>query len=88
MSSNPFFVVLLLGMGFRQFSMNSVSIPTIRRAIGQIALEDCRRIAAHAMQFITARETAEYLIDQVSRLVTMDLSRHVGEVRSPLATVS
>ncbi len=81
MSSNPFFVVLLLGMGFRQLSMNCASIPTVRRVIGQLSLDDCRRIASEAMHFITAREIGEYLIDAVQPLIGWDLGPFAREVR-------
>jgi phosphoenolpyruvate-protein phosphotransferase (PTS system enzyme I) len=87
MSSNPFFAVLLLGIGFRQFSMNCLSIPTIRKIIGKVTLEDCRGIAAQAMSFVTAREAGEFLVSSVSALVDMDLSSYVSEVCGPGATV-
>ena len=53
-SSNPFYAVLLLGMGFTQLSMNPLSIPTIRRVLREIPMEDSRQIAQKALTFITA----------------------------------
>jgi phosphoenolpyruvate-protein phosphotransferase (PTS system enzyme I) len=88
MSSNPFFAVLLLGIGFRQFSMNCLSIPIIRNVISRVTLEDCRRIAAQAIRCVTAREAGELLISSVSALVEMDLSSYVSEVCGPGATVA
>ncbi len=88
MSSNPFFVVLLLGMGFRQFSMNCASIPTVRRAISQLTLDDCRTVAAGAMRFITAREVGEYLIETVRPLIACDTDAFAREVRGPAAPVA
>jgi phosphoenolpyruvate-protein kinase (PTS system EI component) len=87
MSSNPFFVVLLIGMGFTQLSMNSVSITTIRSILGDLSMEDCCRISNRALEIVTARETAEHLIEEVSRLVRMDLTPYVKEVRTPVAVV-
>jgi phosphotransferase system enzyme I (PtsI) len=83
MSSNPFFVVLLIGMGFTQLSMNSLSLRKIRSILGDLTTEDCRRIANRALETVTAKQTAEHLIEEVSRLVHMDLTSYVKEVRTP-----
>jgi phosphotransferase system enzyme I (PtsI) len=83
MSSNPFFVVLLVGMGFSDLSMNAFSIPTIRRIIQEIASARAREIALAAMTCTSAREVGEYLIDAVSKMIRMDLSAYVREVLAP-----
>jgi phosphotransferase system enzyme I (PtsI) len=88
MSSNPFFAVLLIGMGFRQLSMNTLSITAIRQVLGELTTDDCREIAGRALQFVTARDTGEYLIEQVSRFVRFDLAPHAREVRSPATALS
>jgi phosphotransferase system enzyme I (PtsI) len=79
-SSNPFYAVLLLGMGFTQLSMNPLSIPTIRKVVQEVSLEESRVIAGRAMEFATARQVADYLIDAVSRLVRINLSPYVKEI--------
>lgn len=82
-SSNPFYAVLLLGMGFTQLSMNPLSIPTIRKVVQEVSLEEARTIANRAMSFATAREVGEYLTDAVSRLVKINLTRFVKEITAP-----
>jgi phosphoenolpyruvate-protein phosphotransferase (PTS system enzyme I) len=82
-SSNPFFAVLLLGMGFTQLSMNPLSIPTIRRVLHEVCLEDCRKIADQAMTFSTSRDVCQYLTDAVSKLVKIDLASYAKEIAAP-----
>jgi phosphotransferase system enzyme I (PtsI) len=81
-SSNPFYAVLLLGMGFTQLSMNPLAIPTIRRVIQEVSLEEARAIADTAMSFPTAGEVEDYLVGAVSRLVKADLAPYVKEIKA------
>ncbi len=80
MSANPVFAVLLLGMGFTELSMNCMSIAHIRKVIREITMTSAAEIAARALTFQTAGETAEFLLGEVGRLVTSDLSPYVREV--------
>ncbi len=79
-SSNPFYAVLLLGMGFTQLSMNPLSIPTIRRVLREIPMDVSRQIAHKALTFITAQEVYEYLTNAVAKLVPWDLSSYAKEI--------
>ena len=80
MSANPVFAVLLLGMGFTELSMNCMSIAHIRKVIREITITSAAEIARRALKFQTAGETAEFLLGEVGRLVTSDLSPYVREV--------
>jgi phosphoenolpyruvate-protein phosphotransferase (PTS system enzyme I) len=82
-SSNPFFAVLLLGMGFTQLSMNPLSIPAIRRILHEVPIEASRQIARHALTFVTAHDVHKYLIDAVSKLISWDLSAYANEIGAP-----
>jgi phosphotransferase system enzyme I (PtsI) len=82
MSANPFFAVLLLGLGFTEFSMNAFSIPAIRNVIQELSPETGREIAEHALGLGEAREIGEYLLESVSRALHMELSSYAREVLS------
>jgi phosphotransferase system enzyme I (PtsI) len=82
-SSNPFYAVLLLGMGFTQLSMNPLSIPTIRRVLREIPMEASRQIAQKALTFITAQEVHEYLTNAVAKLVPWDIISYAKEIAPP-----
>ncbi len=80
MCANPFFAVLLLGMGFTELSMSSMSIPTVRKVIKDVTLASAIDISAQAARLQTAGEVAELLLREVGRLVTTDLSPYIREV--------
>lgn len=82
-SSNPFFAVLLLGMGFTQLSMNPLSIPMVRRVLHEVAVEASRQVAEQALQFATAHEVGKYLTEAVSKLVKSDLTPYAKEIAAP-----
>lgn len=82
-SSNPFFAVLLIGMGFTQLSMNPVSIPPIRQVLREIPLEASKQIARQALSYVTAHEVHRYLVDAVSRLIDWDLTSYSSEIAAP-----
>lgn len=82
-SSNPFFAVLLLGMGYTQLSMNPLSIPAIRRVLREVSLEDSRKIADKALTFGTAQEICDYLTGTLSKLVKTDLAYYAREIAAP-----
>jgi phosphotransferase system enzyme I (PtsI) len=79
-SSNPFYAVLLIGLGFTCLSMNAVSIPTIRKVLQQVSVEAARALAERAAGFRSAHEIAEYLTEAVSGMVPMDLLPYVKEI--------
>jgi phosphoenolpyruvate-protein phosphotransferase (PTS system enzyme I) len=82
MSSNPFFAVLFLGMGFDQLSMNPRFIPVIRQVVRAVTVRAARKIVDKAMTIATAHEIADFLIEEVSRLVKMDLTPYAKEIRA------
>jgi phosphoenolpyruvate-protein phosphotransferase (PTS system enzyme I) len=43
MASEPLYIPLLLAMGFDELSMNPQSIPTVKRMVRSIRLEDCKK---------------------------------------------
>jgi phosphotransferase system enzyme I (PtsI) len=82
MSANPFFAVLFLGMGYDQLSMNPRFIPAIRKLVRSMTVRAAREIVEKAIVLGTAQAIADLLIEEVSRLVTMDLTPFIREIRS------
>jgi len=72
-SANPFYALLLLGMGFTQLSMSPPSIPLIRRVIGAVSFSDARRISRKALTLKTAKDVYEYLTPEVANAVPADI---------------
>ncbi len=88
MCANPFFAVLLMGMGFSEFSMNAFSIPAIRGVIQELSPDTAREIARRALSLNSAQEIGEYLLESVPRALHMDLSNYVREVLAPTVIAS
>jgi phosphoenolpyruvate-protein phosphotransferase (PTS system enzyme I) len=84
MSTNPFFAVLFLGMGFTQLSMNPRFIPGIRRVVCAVTVRAAKKIADKALTFATSQEVAEFLVKEVTKVVKADLTPYVREIRSSL----
>lgn len=53
--------VLLMGMGLDEFSMSSISIPRIKRAIRNVNFEDAKKMADEVLQMPTASEISEHI---------------------------
>jgi phosphoenolpyruvate-protein phosphotransferase (PTS system enzyme I) len=87
-SANPFYAVLLLGMGFTNLSMNPLAVPIIRRVIGNISLADARLIATRSLELVTAQEIADHLIEAVTPRIPLDLTPFIKEIRDPNGHVS
>jgi len=81
-SANPFFAVLLLGMGFTELSMNPLSIPTIRKVVQEVTLAGSQQIFKKALGLPTASAIGDLVLDAVSKLVQTDLSPYVKEIRA------
>ena len=62
MAADPLLVVLMVGLGFRQFSMTPSSIPIVKRALRAIDSRDARRLARHAVRAASAQAVHELLI--------------------------
>ncbi|HWQ32907.1 MAG TPA: phosphoenolpyruvate--protein phosphotransferase [Blastocatellia bacterium] len=67
MASNPAQVVVLLGLGIRDFSMTPAAIPQVRRIIRAVDLNQAREIAAHAISLTTPAEVNRYVQTQIAR---------------------
>lgn len=61
MASDPMAACLLVGMGLRELSMESTSLPEVRAAIARVSCAEARRVAQLALDCVTAREVEQTL---------------------------
>ncbi len=61
-------VMILLGFGFEQMSMNALSIPKVKGLIRNITFERAKGIAEQALTFSTAEEVRALLAEEMSML--------------------
>jgi phosphotransferase system enzyme I (PtsI) len=63
MAGDPLVTVLLLGLGLDEFSMVASAIPSIKRIIRSVEMENCRSLAAEALQGKSWQQNA-ILVDE------------------------
>jgi phosphotransferase system enzyme I (PtsI) len=66
MASDPALIGLLIGLGFREFSMTPSAIPVARRLIQEIREADARAIAGQVLRLPTATDIEHHLIDALA----------------------
>ena len=62
MASDPALIGLLVGLGFREFSMTPSAIPLVRRIVQDIQVAEARRMASQALRLATAGEIEQHLL--------------------------
>ena len=73
MAGDPVYTAVLLGLGLREFSMNHVAIPRVKRIVRELTEGEARRVAAKALTFTTAREIEQYVGDYMAERFPDDL---------------
>jgi phosphoenolpyruvate-protein phosphotransferase (PTS system enzyme I) len=61
MAGDPLFIKVLIGMGLNEFSMSSISIPTIKEIIRNISLAEAKELTLKVMSFSSAEEIENFL---------------------------
>ncbi len=61
MASEPEFMMLLLGLGFRSFSLAPPMIPEIKKLIRSVTIESCNSLARKVLLMNSEREVINYL---------------------------
>lgn len=73
MAGDPMCAILLLGMGLEEFSMGSLYIPVIKRAIRSISYQEAKSAAQIVLHMDTVGEIKGYLFEQMRQLGMVEL---------------
>ncbi len=68
-ASEPEYVMLLLGMGVRTFSLASPMIPEIKQIIRSVELEDCNKVTRKVLSMNSERHISSYLRDAARKIL-------------------
>ncbi len=60
MAGEPVYVLILLGLGLDEFSMNPVSIPKVKKILRRLRFDETRDLVEHVFQFSKASEIEAY----------------------------
>jgi phosphotransferase system enzyme I (PtsI) len=69
MASEPEYVMLLLGMGVRVFSLAPPMIPEIKQIIRSVKLEDCNSVARKVLSMNSERQISSYLRNATRKIL-------------------
>lgn len=67
MAGEPFYVPILLGLGFDKLSMNPQSIPRVKNLIRRSSQRQCRSLVKEALQRDTSESIKEFLMETVRK---------------------
>lgn len=67
MASDPQNLIILLGMGLDELSMNPNAIPLIKQMIRSIRYSDAREILEHCLTMGAAQQINEYLLEKINQ---------------------
>ena len=73
MAGDPLFALLLLGMGLEEFSMGSLYVPVIKKAIRSITHQAAKAAAEIVLEMDTVGEIKRYLFEQMRDLGMVEL---------------
>src|SRR5262249_24970642 len=68
MASDPQYLILLLGLGLDELSMNPVAVPLIKQMIRSISYADAQQVAEHCLALPTAQDINEYMLEKMNQL--------------------
>jgi phosphotransferase system enzyme I (PtsI) len=74
MSGSPTYTMLLLGLGLRELSVPPSAVPEIKRVCRSVTIEQCEKVARHALSLEHARDVKSYLRGELKKHVP-DLGR-------------
>jgi phosphotransferase system enzyme I (PtsI) len=61
MAAEPAYVMILMGLGLQEFSMNPASIPKVKKMLRMSRFEESRALADRVFQFSTASEIERHV---------------------------
>lgn len=65
MAADPLTAIVLLGFGLKNFSMNPIFIPRIKKALRSVEYKTVKRVVQKALTLKTAQEIEEHIIEKI-----------------------
>jgi phosphotransferase system enzyme I (PtsI) len=69
MSGEPWYALLLVGMGLRRLSASPHTLPEVKKLIRSVATDEAAAVAQEAMRLETGRDVNNYLREQTRRIL-------------------
>ncbi|MBX3425787.1 MAG: phosphoenolpyruvate--protein phosphotransferase [Pirellulales bacterium] len=68
MCGSPMYTMLLLGMGLRTMSVTPSAVPEIKRVCRSVSIDQCKRVAKHALKLDNARDIKTFLKEELMKV--------------------
>jgi phosphotransferase system enzyme I (PtsI) len=69
MSSNPFYTMLLIGLGLRKMSVTPSAIPEVKKVCRSVTVPQCQQLAQRVMSLDTARDVSNHVREELKKIV-------------------
>jgi len=79
MASEPAYVLVLLGLGLQEFSMNPIAIPKVKRILRMVRVEEIRVMVEKLFQFSTVTEIKRYVRKWMHEKFPEDFGKTITE---------
>ncbi len=79
MAAEPAYVIVLLGLGLDEFSMNPVSIPKVKKVLRMSRFEETRSLVDKLLQFPTASEIEHFIRNWMAKHFPKDFFKGYSE---------
>jgi phosphotransferase system enzyme I (PtsI) len=79
MASEPAYVLILVGLGLDEFSMNPVSIPKVKKVVRMSRFEETRSLVEKIFQFKTASEVESHVRNWMAERFPEDFIKYNAE---------
>jgi len=83
MAAEPAYVLVLLGLGLDEFSMNPLSIPKVKKVLRMSRFEETRSLVEQLFQFPTASEIEHSVKNWMAKRFPGDFIKGYAEERNP-----
>jgi phosphotransferase system enzyme I (PtsI) len=79
MAAEPAYVLILLGLGLDEFSMNPLSIPKVKKVLRMARFEETRDLVEQTFQFLTAAEIKRHVRNWMAERFPSDVTQYYKE---------
>jgi phosphotransferase system enzyme I (PtsI) len=83
MATEPAYVIVLLGLGLDEFSMNPVSIPRVKKVLRMSRFEETRSLVEQLFQFPTSSEIEHFVRNWMAERFPEDFIKDYAEDSKP-----
>lgn len=79
MAAEPAYMLILLGLGLEEFSMNPIAIPKVKKVLRMASVEETKSLAEILFKFSTAKEIKRYVRNWMAERFPEDYLKYFAE---------